>query len=146
MPGAQDALSEKALAFEVTSADQLHHIIDDGRYTRKIYKRNDLNVEEQKLMDEFKAYIQAFEDEQEMLSWAFDEHNYALRYLSSYQYDFEKSHKMLSKAQDWLRNDLPGRLANLEKWRPFMDDGMVYAHGRDKQMRPILHINLQKLG
>ena len=48
--------------------------------------------------------------------------------------------------QDWLRNDLPGRLANLEKWRPFMDDGMVYAHGRDKQMRPILHINLQKLG
>ena len=53
---------------------------------------------------------------------------------------------MLSKAQDWLRNDLPGRLANLEKWHPFMDDGMVYAHGRDKQMRPILHINLQKLG
>jgi len=53
---------------------------------------------------------------------------------------------MLAKVQDWLRDDLPARLANLEKWRPFMEDGVVYAHGRDKQMRPILHINLKKLG
>ena len=39
MPGARDAISQKALAFEVPSKDLLFHTIDDGRYTRKIYKR-----------------------------------------------------------------------------------------------------------
>lgn len=147
MPGAQDAISEKALAFKITSADQLYHTIDDGRYTRKIYKRDDLNVEEHNLMDEFKAYIKTFKDEhQELLTWAFDEHNFALRFLSSYQYDFEKSLKQLTKVQDWLRDELPARLANLEKWRPYLEDGVIYAHGRDKQMRPILHVNIKKLG
>lgn len=42
-----------------------------------------MNPDESKLIDEFKVYV-AEKDNSEMLGWAFDEHNYALRYLSSF--------------------------------------------------------------
>ena len=53
---------------------------------------------------------------------------------------------MLVQMQDWLRDDLPARLSNFEKWRAYLEAGIIYAHGRDKQMRPIMHINMNKLG
>ena len=53
---------------------------------------------------------------------------------------------MLVQMQDWLRDDLPARLNNFEKWRPYLEAGVIYAHGRDKQMRPIMYINMKKLG
>jgi len=94
MPGASTAISPKALAYVPASNDLYFHAIGDGRrYSRRIYKRNDLLEDELKLIAEFKVYVS--ERDQELLTWAFDEHNYTLRFLSSFQYDFDKSYGML---------------------------------------------------
>jgi len=82
MDGASTAISPKALAYVPATEDLFFHSIDDGRYTRRIYKKNDLRDAELKLIAEFKVYVS--ERNQELLTWAFDEHNYTLRYLSSF--------------------------------------------------------------
>lgn len=115
MPGASTAISPKALAYVPASDDLFFHAIDDGRYSRRIYKRNDLLEDELKLIAEFKVYVS--ERNQELLTWAFDEHNYTLRFLSSFQYDFEKSYGMLIEMQDWLRDGLPAVLIQHDRWR-----------------------------
>jgi hypothetical protein len=42
MPGADKAIGEKALAYKPPTEDLLFHTVDDGRYTRRIYRRNNL--------------------------------------------------------------------------------------------------------
>ena len=82
MDGASTGRSPQALAYVPATEDLFFHSIDDGRYTRRIYKKNDLRDEELKLIAEFKEFVSS--RNQELLTWAFDEHNYTLRYLSSF--------------------------------------------------------------
>ena len=42
MPGAETALSEKALSYKPATEDLFFHEVDDGRYNRRIYKRDNL--------------------------------------------------------------------------------------------------------
>ena len=35
---------------------------------------------------------------------------------------------------------------DFNKWKSWLENGVIYAHGRDKQMRPIMHINMKKFG
>ena len=93
MPGAETALSEKALAYRPATEDQFFHTVDDGRYARRIYKSNDLREAEKLLNQQFYEYVS--ERNPEMLAWAFDEHNFSLRYTASFQQNFEKSYNML---------------------------------------------------
>ncbi len=93
MPGAETALSDKALAYRPVSEEQFFHTVDDGRYSRRIYKNDDLREAEKLLNQQFKAYVS--ERNPELLTWAFDEHNFSLRYTSSFQQNFERSYNML---------------------------------------------------
>lgn len=78
-----------------------------------------------------------------MLSWAFDEHNFSLRFTSSFQQDFQKSYDALIQLQDWMRDGIADRL-NYEKQKKWLDNGVMYAAGRDKQMRPILYVSMER--
>ena len=57
MDGASTAISPQALAYVPATEDLFFHSIDDGRYTRRIYKTNDLRDAELKLIAEFKEYV-----------------------------------------------------------------------------------------
>jgi len=52
---------------------------------------------------------------------------------------------MLIQMQDWLRDDLPARI-DVERWSKWINKGIFYSYGRDKQMRPILHVSMKKVG
>ena len=45
-----------------------------------------------------------------------DEHAYALRYLSSYREDFEKTYDYIMQYEDFLINKVPKLLEEEEKW------------------------------
>ncbi len=66
-----------------------------------------------------------------MLTWAFDEHNFSLRYTTSFQQNFEKSYNMLIQYQDWMRDRAETNL-DYNRWKKWIDEGVMYAHGRDK--------------
>ena len=44
-----------------------------------------------------------------------------------------------------MRDTVAERL-DFKKWQNWLEKGVVYAHGRDKHMRPILHVNLERFG
>ncbi len=109
MPGAETPVSEKALAYRPASEDLYFQTVDDGRYTRRIYKSHNIREAEKLLNEQFKEFVREKND-QEMLSWAFDEHNFALRFTSSHQQNFQKSYDGLVQMQDWMRDGIADRL------------------------------------
>ena len=69
------------------------HHLSDGRYNRQVYSMEPRGEAEMQLMENFKAWAQA--ENHELPEWMVDEHAYALRYISSFRDDYEKTYEYL---------------------------------------------------
>ena len=66
-----------------------------------------------------------------------DDHNYALRYLTKVS-DMQETYDMIMQMEQWLVEDLIPNLSDISKQAKYLEAGAIYAHGRDKHMRPII--------
>ena len=76
--------------------------------------------------------------------WAIDQHNFALRWISSYQRDYQRTWDALMNWAEWADGNSDRLVNDYEKLKPLIEKGILYGYGRDKFQRPIIYFNFKK--
>ena len=79
-----------------------------------MYSMQPIGEIEVKLIEGFKEW--AKEQGVTIPEWTLDQNNYALRYISSYREDYQKTYDYLMEHQNWMINDVPKIFEQEEKW------------------------------
>ena len=70
-----------------------------------------------------------------------DEHNFALRPLTLYNGDYQKTYDVIMETDRYNREDLLDMIGRFEEVKELFDNGAIYGLGRDSKMRPIIVVN-----
>jgi len=106
---------------------------------RKIFSDVKMNEEEQKKLKEFEELI--VKEKVELPSdWNPVD---TFRFMYSGKLDLKKSLKIMKQHLQW--RELPERGVIDPPAKKFIDEGIIYISGRDKQYRPIIIINLYRV-
>jgi len=122
-------MNDSVLAYEPSDEAELFQTLSDGRYIRRIFK-TELRDEERQKLDDFRAWVT--DSGRELPLGYADEHNYDLRYLTQSNWDMEKAYEVIIENERFLREEMLPILDNFEDIRPFIEEGLLYANGRDR--------------
>ena len=129
--------------YVVQDTHLVFHHLKGGRYNRQMYSMQPLGEIEVKLIEGFKEW--AKEQGVTIPEWTLDQNNYALRYISSYREDYQKTYDYLMEHQNWMINDVPKIFEQEEKWVNILKSGVMYGMGRDKYQRPVFYLNMKRV-
>ena len=74
-----------------------------------------------------------------------DEHNYDLKFLNTMNYNHEKVYDEILENERLINEEVIQTMNSYEKLRELIEKGILYGHGRDRKMRPIVIVNFRRL-
>ncbi|CAG9336273.1 unnamed protein product [Blepharisma stoltei] len=114
-------------------------IMKDG--VRKIYSGVKLDPEEERVLSRFKYFLGLSNDEDKIPNSIFEGDLLALKCLNATGRDFQKTLERIKSIIEWENKEI----SIDEESEKILNSGMMYSFGRDKDLRPIIVINMKKI-
>ena len=67
-----------------------------------------------------------------------------LRFLNTQGWDFKRAYEGILDFDDWLKRDLIPILADYDHFQTYLELGIVYGYGRDREQRPIIVFEMRR--
>lgn len=115
-------------------------IITSGDYQRLIFNGLPLREREETHLNDFRNFLKL---KNLTLPPGYDDENrVVLRFLQGLHWDYQKSYDQILEHAEWAAKV---NISDITPFKDYLNAGFLYAYRRDKNMRPIIIVNVRKI-
>lgn len=115
-------------------------IISTGDYQRLIFTNMELREREETHLNDFRNFLKL--KGLSLPAGYDDENRVCLRFLQGCHWDYQKSYDGIIEHAEWASKV---NVTDITPVLQHLNAGFIYAYKRDKQMRPIIVVNVRKI-
>jgi hypothetical protein len=131
--------NDEVRAYEPTLEDQFF-IIPSGDYQRLIFSELSLREREETHLNDFRNFLKA--KDLTLPAGYDDETRNVLRFLQGLKWDYQRTYDEVCEHAEWRAKV---NVTDITPVKAGLESGMLYAYKRDKNMRPIVVVNVRRV-